>query len=139
MTEKNETPSTEEWLKENVLWYDVIVKNISQYVPCPRGTKLGQEWALGWNSRMTPEGMCPGAYNSLLPYALALQHGASFPWLSDPDVIRVSCPDREKIAVYELRRLRESGKQVPGVIERRRIEVRNRQKEKEEMKKMKEE
>jgi len=95
----------EEWLKGNVVWYDVHIKNISQVVTCPRGTKLGQEWVVGLH---TPEGFCHGAWNNLYPYVRALQNGAVFPWSSDPDVVIVNCPDRVKIATYELRRLRDS-------------------------------
>jgi len=119
----------EEWLKGDVVWYDVHIKNISQLVTCPRGTKLGQEWVVGLH---TPEGMCHAAWNNLYPYVRALQTGASFPWSSDPDVVIVNCPDRVKIATYELRRLRDSSHPVDAPS-RRVFELQLREDEKKEI------
>jgi len=82
---------------------DVAVRVISQKGTCTAEHKVGDEWVIG---EKTPEGLCFGAFNALLPYATVLMFDGSFPWETDPDVTTAACPDAENPVVFELRRLR---------------------------------
>jgi len=84
--------------------YNVLVKVVSQKGTCNNGHKVGDEWLI---NRKTPEGICLGAFGSLHPWIQALIFGAEYPWLTDPDVVTVACPDAKNALVYEIRRLRE--------------------------------
>jgi len=80
------------------------VKVVSQKGNCIAGHKVGDEWVIKNNK--TPEGICDGAFAALYPFEFALSFGGTFPWLTDPDVVKVACPDAENPVVFELRRLR---------------------------------
>ena len=82
--------------------YDVSIKLINNQKPCHNGHKVGDEWLL---QDKTPGGICWAAYNSIFPFAIVLKHGGSFPWQTDPEVITASCPDREVVNVFEIRRI----------------------------------
>jgi len=81
---------------------DVLVKVVSQKGFCAAGHKVGDEWVIG---RSTPQGICGGAFNAMVPDIWVLAFGGSFPWEDDPDVTRTACPDAENPLVFELRRL----------------------------------
>ena len=80
---------------------DIIAKVISQKGTCAAGHKAGDNFTIG---QKTPPGLCSWAFNSLFPFAEALQFGGSFPWEKDPDKATVACPDPENPVVWELRR-----------------------------------
>ncbi len=71
---------------------------------CPQGFKQGDSWLI--EDGKTPGGMCAGAYNSVAPAIRIFRLGGEHPWDSDKDVTYVSCPDPERILIYEVRRLR---------------------------------
>ncbi len=71
---------------------------------CPQGFKKGDSWLI--EDGKTPGGMCAGAYNSVAPAVRLFRLGGEHPWDSDKDVTYVSCPDPERILIYEVRRLR---------------------------------
>ena len=81
---------------------EVLVKVVSQKGKCELDHRVGEEWVL---FEKTPEGICLGALQAILPAARALMFGASFPWESDPDATWVACPDPENPVVFEVRRL----------------------------------
>jgi len=51
--------------------------------------------------------ICLSALYSFLPKVFAMRYGATFPWLSDPDVATHACPDARNPVVFEIRRIRE--------------------------------
>lgn len=82
--------------------YDVVIKLVSNQSPCHIGHQIGDEWVFQYK---TPGDMCSLAYNAILPFALVLKYGGTFPWQKDPDVVQASCPDAEVNNVFELRRV----------------------------------
>ena len=83
--------------------YDVVAKVVSQKGTCAAEHKVGDEWVIG---RKTPDGVCLSAFQALLPSTRVLMFGGVFPWESDPDVSRITCPDAENPVVFELKWLR---------------------------------
>ena len=83
--------------------YDVAVKVVSQIGTCDNEHAVGEEWII---HSKTPEGMCLGAFNSILLDLRVLMFGGRLPWTEDPDVARIACPDAINPVVFELRRLR---------------------------------
>jgi uncharacterized repeat protein (TIGR04076 family) len=83
--------------------YDVRITLISQLGACPNGHKVGDEFLIG---RKTPEGLCMGAFASLLPYVTTLRFGGSFPWEKKEDEATFCCPDPKVCNVFRLERLR---------------------------------
>ena len=71
---------------------------------CPQGFKEGDSWLV--EDGKTPGGMCAGAYNSIAPAIRLFRLGGEHPWDRDKDVTYISCPDSERILIYEVRRLR---------------------------------
>ena len=57
--------------------YDVRITLVSQKKACPAGHRIGDEFLV---QGTTPEGICMGAFSSLLPYITTLRFGGSFPW-----------------------------------------------------------
>ncbi|MBD3404160.1 TIGR04076 family protein [candidate division GN15 bacterium] len=90
--------------------YDIKITLISQLKKCPAGHKVGDTWTVG---RYTPEGMCLGAFSSLLPYITTLRYGGSFPWEKDPDKATFCCPDAEVVNAFRLERVRPEGEDEP--------------------------
>jgi len=82
--------------------YDVLVRVVSKKGTCGNEHKVGDEWIIRGK---TPQGICLSAFNALFPNVLVLRSGGAFPWQTDPDVIKVACPDPENSVVFELRRL----------------------------------
>ena len=83
--------------------YEVAVKVVSQKGTCGAEHKVGDEWVIGTK---TPAGICLGAFGALYPNTRVLRFGGSFPWVTDPDVTTIACPDAENPVVFELRRLK---------------------------------
>jgi len=81
---------------------DVVARVVSQQGTCAAGHKVGDEWVIG---EKTPEGICLFAFSSLLPAAMVLSFGGSFPWEDDPEKTTVACPDATNPLVIELRRV----------------------------------
>lgn len=84
--------------------FKVTGRVISQKGTCEAGMRVGDEFPVGGN---TPANVCSFAYWAVLPFAVALQTGGSFPWEKDPDRATVACPDADNPVVIELRRVRE--------------------------------
>ena len=82
--------------------YDVRITLIAQKKACPNGHKIGDQFLVG---RKTPEGICMGAFNSLLPFITALRFGAEFPWADNPDEGVFCCPDPEVVNTFRLERI----------------------------------
>jgi len=87
--------------------YDIKITLISQLKKCPAGHNVGDEFVVG---RYTPEGICIGAFASLLPYITTLRFGGSFPWEKDPNGGTFCCPDPEVINVFRLERILPAGR-----------------------------
>ena len=86
-------------------WNYVRAKVISVKGSCPSGHKLGDEWIIG---RKSPDGLCIGALENILPYVRILAYGGVFPWASgDLDIGTFSCPGDNNPVTFELRRLHE--------------------------------
>jgi len=83
--------------------FRVTGRVISQKGTCEAGMRVGDEFPVG---DLTPPNVCSFAYCAVLPFALALQAGGSFPWEQDPDGATVACPDPNNPVVIELRRAR---------------------------------
>ena len=81
--------------------YEVVVKVVSQKGKCVYGHKVGDEWTI---QRVTPGGICLGAFNSFYPFSRVLTFGGGFPYEKNPGVTRVACPDPNNPVVFELRR-----------------------------------
>jgi uncharacterized repeat protein (TIGR04076 family) len=69
---------------------------------CPNGHQLGEEYLV---HHKTPDGICMGAFSSMLPYLTALRFGASFPWEEQQGTITLGCPDHENCVVWRLERV----------------------------------
>ena len=79
----------------------VRLRIVSQKGTCVFGHKVGQEFDV---SSITPEGMCPSAYNSAHPAIFALMFGAKFPWEKEKGTAHIACSDPENPVVMEIRR-----------------------------------
>jgi uncharacterized repeat protein (TIGR04076 family) len=82
--------------------YAVRITLTSQLGRCPNGHKVGDRWLVG---RRTPEGICLGAFNSLLPYITALRYGGNFPWEEEEGEGTFCCPDPRVVNTFRLERL----------------------------------
>lgn len=51
----------------------------------------------------TPQGICLGAFGSIMPYLIGLRFEANFPWEKEEGVATIKCPDPIGITL-ELRR-----------------------------------
>ncbi len=69
---------------------------------CPLGNRVGDAFII---NDTTPQGMCLGAFTSLLPAAQVMMYGGSFPWEDDPDVAHIGCPDHVNQVVYRLEKI----------------------------------
>jgi uncharacterized repeat protein (TIGR04076 family) len=87
--------------------YDIKITLVSQIKNCPAGHKVGDQWII---ERYTPEGMCLGAFNSLLPFITTLRFGGSFPWEKIPDSGTFCCPDPEVVNTFRVERIVPEGK-----------------------------
>ena len=86
--------------------YDVTIKVVSQQGTCNAGHKVGDEWIM--KNDKTPGGICAGAFCTIFPDSRVLSFGGVFPWSTDPDVGRVTCPDANNPVVFEIRRLKQN-------------------------------
>jgi len=84
--------------------YDLRVKIVSIKGTCHNGHKVGDEWFI---KHKTPEGICLGAFATLLPFIHMMKFGGGFAWSKDPDTQLRACPDSINAVVYEIKRLRE--------------------------------
>jgi len=84
--------------------YKVVVRVISQKGTCSQEHKVGDEWVVG---EKTPEGICLSAFQALFPDIRVLMYGGSFPWMKDPDIAIVACPDGDNPVIFEARRIKE--------------------------------
>jgi uncharacterized repeat protein (TIGR04076 family) len=82
--------------------WDVRVTLVSQRKRCPNGHKVGDELVVG---RLTPAGLCMGAFASMLPYITTLRFGGSFPWEKTEGQGSFCCPDAEVCNVFRLERV----------------------------------
>ena len=83
---------------------EITVKAITQSKGCAIGHKPGDTWLVKENK--TPDGICLGAFNALLPALKVFRCGGEHHFDKDRDVTCVSCPDRNVQVIWELRRLR---------------------------------
>ena len=83
--------------------YEIHVKVISQKGTCGAGHKVGDEWVIGYK---TPDGICLSAFDSMFSDLMVLIFGGTFPWSSDTDTVRVTCPDSANPVVLKLKRIR---------------------------------
>ncbi len=67
---------------------------------CPYGHEIGDKFEY-------PEErgkICAAAFNSIYPYALGINIGASFPWEEDPESVTICCPDYKNPVVFKISR-----------------------------------
>ena len=84
--------------------YKVAISVISQSGTCIHNHRVEDKWIV---EEKTPEGICLTAFNDLLPHIWVLMFGGSYPWESDPNIIKnIACADAKNPVVFELRRLR---------------------------------
>ncbi|MDY6910840.1 MAG: TIGR04076 family protein [Chloroflexota bacterium] len=62
--------------------------------------QIGEEFLV---EDTTPEGVCLGAWNALVPYLTTLGCGGNFSWEDEKGVATIHCPD-PKCIILELRR-----------------------------------
>ena len=81
----------------------VTVHEITKGI-CPAGMKVGDSWII---ENKTPDGMCATAYNVLYPTIRAIRLGGQTTISGGPDsdVAYLSCPDRNRWVIYELKRV----------------------------------
>jgi uncharacterized repeat protein (TIGR04076 family) len=72
---------------------------------CGFGYQVGDE--LVFDGERVQGRVCISALYSFLPKVFAMQYGAEFPWLSDPDVATHACPDANNPVVFEIVRTAE--------------------------------
>ena len=82
--------------------YDVRITLVSQLTKCPNGHKVGDEFMV---RRKTPEGICLGAFGTLLPYITTLRFGGAFPWEKAEGEGDFCCPDPRVCNVFHLERV----------------------------------
>jgi uncharacterized repeat protein (TIGR04076 family) len=81
---------------------EVTVEVVSQEGTCHAGHKTGNKWVI---APKTPEGICLGAFHSLLPAAMMLVAGAPITFRENQNVVRIACPDSDNPVVFELSRV----------------------------------
>ena len=71
---------------------------------CPADMKVGDSWII---ENKTPGEMCASAYNVLYPTirAIRLQGWTTMRGGPDNEVAYLSCPDRNRWVIFEVRRL----------------------------------
>jgi len=62
---------------------------------------VGQKWLF---DGYTPEGMCLGAFNAIIPYVFTLHCGGAFSWADNPDAVEIRCPHEGGIVLRLTRR-----------------------------------
>ena len=82
---------------------EISVKSITQSRGCSVGHKMGDTWLV--KESKTPEGICLGAFNALLPALRVFRAGGKFHFDKDKDITHVSCPDPHVQVVWQLKRL----------------------------------
>ena len=75
---------------------------ISQTGTCPRGHRVGDTWT---TEGASPNGLCLGALNSLLPSVMALKFGGNFPWMKTQGEGVFACPDHAVQNVFKVERV----------------------------------
>jgi uncharacterized repeat protein (TIGR04076 family) len=87
--------------------YDVTITVVEiREGRCPLGFKVGDRWRI--TDDLTPPRMCQSAFTALFPTLRALRYGGRLPWMKG-DSVRVSCPDADRVLVYELKRTPKPG------------------------------
>jgi len=87
--------------------YKVMVKIVSIEGKCPLNFKVGDKWVI---DKLTPDGMCQGAYQSIYSAIRVFRFGGSHPWDKDKDTTYVCCPDPDNHVIYEIKRIRKKKK-----------------------------
>jgi len=70
---------------------------------CPQGFEVGDSWLS--EGGKTPGGMCINAFYACYLAMHVFRNGGEHRWDEDKDVTYVSCPDRNRQLIYEVRRL----------------------------------
>jgi len=83
----------------------VLVRVESIRGKCMRGHFPGEEWRI---VHKTPEGICMGAFGSMLPAIRTLQFGGTFPWQKEPNVTKIGCIDPVNTVTFRIERLEET-------------------------------
>jgi uncharacterized repeat protein (TIGR04076 family) len=84
--------------------YNVRITLVSQLKKCPNGHKVGDTWLI---KRKTPEGMCLGAFNSLIPFITLMRFGGGVPTgKGGRGDILLCCPDPKVVNVFKLERIK---------------------------------
>ena len=84
--------------------YVVLVRVESIRGKCMRGHFVGEEWKI---THKTPEGICMGAFGSLLPAIRTLQFGGTFPWQKGQNFTKIGCIDSVNTVAFRVERLDE--------------------------------
>ncbi len=100
----HESPEEYKHHEEKAKRFKVVVKVVSQKGDCIAGHRVGDEFTLG---QMSPAGMCLPALAVVYPYFRVLELGGNFWQSSEPNLIRVPCPDVKNPAIFEVRRVQD--------------------------------
>lgn len=83
-------------------FHPVRITLVERTKKCHNGHQVGDQWQVG---HLTPEGLCLGAFSSLLPYIHVLQYGGDFSWVDEPGSVIIACPDHKVRCVYRVERV----------------------------------
>jgi len=67
---------------------------------CPWGNhKIGDTFEIDYDDPMTPQGICLGAFGSILPSIMVLSCDGVFSWEETKTKTRIHCPDPKGIVL----------------------------------------
>ena len=81
----------------------VMIKVVEAQGICVANHKVGDTFVQ--ENEVTVGGICSAAYNTILPYIVALLYGGSFPYQKEDGAVILRCPDPENRLVLELKRV----------------------------------
>jgi uncharacterized repeat protein (TIGR04076 family) len=80
----------------------VTIKEIRQTGKCSQAHNVGESWII--ENNVTPMDMCQDAFVAIYPILRTMRYGGEEPWIKNPDVMCVNCPDPNNTVVFELKR-----------------------------------
>lgn len=81
----------------------VTIKEIRQTGKCSQGHQVGESWII--ENNVTPSDMCQDAFVALFPILRTMRYSGAEPWVPDPGLMCVNCPDPNNTVVFELKRI----------------------------------
>ena len=86
--------------------FRVEIKKILERGICNFGFKVGDVFE--YEDDGVPEtfpNFCAWAFREIFPALLVLKYGGSFPWESEPNVVRMCCSDAKNPVVFKITRI----------------------------------